>query len=166
MSRKAISLPVEDVRKAVECTDSALAASIHLGVTYTSFIRYAKKYGLYEPNQGGKGRAKPSKLRVPTENLLVNGKAVGSAHLKKRLLAEGIKKNECEECGQPPEHNGKPLVLQLDHVDGDALNNLLENLRILCPNCHTQTPTFCRGQYSNGRKRLSVCGEIGSTHQV
>ncbi len=48
--------------------------------------------------------------------------------------------------------NGLPLVLQLDHVDGDATNNQPANLRLLCPNCHSQTPTYTGKNRGNGRK--------------
>ena len=48
----------------------------------------------------------------------------------------------CELCDQGPIHNGKPLTLQVDHINGDSDNNLPSNLRLLCPNCHTQTDTF------------------------
>ena len=60
--------------------------------------------------------------------------------LRKRLLHE--RNYTCEECGIGNEHNGKPLSLELEHVDGNSLNNRIENLKILCPNCHSQTPTF------------------------
>lgn len=51
--------------------------------------------------------------------------------------------SKCEICGQIDTHNNKPLVLQLDHINGDSDNNLPENVRLLCPNCHSQTDTFC-----------------------
>ena len=58
-----------------------------------------------------------------------------------KLLFE-IKKNMCEICGQDTIWQGKSLTLHLDHKDGNKQNNELDNLRILCPNCHTQTETY------------------------
>lgn len=51
---------------------------------------------------------------------------------------------KCVDCGNEGVHNGKKLVLHLDHIDGNRFNNSFDNLRLLCPNCHTQTPTYCR----------------------
>ena len=59
-------------------------------------------------------------------------------------------KNECSICGIDPKWNDKPLILELNHIDGDTTNNERRNLRIVCPNCHSQTPTF-RGR-QNGKK--------------
>ena len=70
--------------------------------------------------------------------------------LKKRLIKEKILCEICYECGQPPIHNNKKLVLQLDHINGINTDNRLSNLRLLCPNCHSQTPTF------SGKKRNLV----------
>lgn len=155
MSRKALDITIDQVRAAVEATDSAYAASVHLNVTYSSFIRYAQKFGLYKTNMGGKGRSKPNPaLRTPSEELFQKGKKRSTTQVKNRLFAEGLKENRCEECDQEPMWNGKPLVMHLDHVDGDNTNNQIFNLRILCPNCHTQTSTYCRGQYRGGKKTL------------
>ena len=60
--------------------------------------------------------------------------------LKRRVLHES--NYRCKECGIGEEWQGKQLVLELDHIDGDNQNNKPENLRILCPNCHSQTHTF------------------------
>lgn len=62
--------------------------------------------------------------------------------VKKKLLQEKIFKYECVLCGIS-EWNGKLLVLHLDHIDGDSSNHLKSNLRFLCPNCHSQTDTYC-----------------------
>lgn len=62
--------------------------------------------------------------------------------LKNRLISEGVKKNECEVCNIS-EWNSKELIMQLDHIDGNSHNHLLDNLRLICPNCHSQTETYC-----------------------
>ncbi len=69
------------------------------------------------------------------------GNKADNRQLKAILIKEGVK-DQCVLCGQLPFHNGEVLVLQLDHVDGDSKNNVRKNLRILCPNCHTQTKTW------------------------
>lgn len=62
--------------------------------------------------------------------------------LKGKLLSEGVKTNKCEDCGIE-EWNGKTINMQLDHVDGNSHNHVLSNLKMLCPNCHSQTITYC-----------------------
>lgn len=76
------------------------------------------------------------------EILVPNSPYTNISQLKKRILKAGLLKYECECCGNAGEWNGKPLVLQLDHRDGDHSNHSIENLRFLCPNCHSQTDTF------------------------
>lgn len=68
--------------------------------------------------------------------------------LKKRLLKEKLLTNVCYTCGLKPLWNNKFLVLHLDHKNGDNRDNRLNNLRMLCPNCHSQTNTYC------GRNRI------------
>lgn len=62
-------------------------------------------------------------------------------HLKVRLLRLGLKDGRCEACGLNV-WRGKPLALALHHLNGDRLDNRIENLQILCPNCHSQTSNF------------------------
>ncbi len=73
---------------------------------------------------------------------LIRGSKVKSWSLKQKLFEFGFRVNECCLCGNNGMWNNKSLVLHLDHIDGDKRNNTLINLRILCPNCHSQTETF------------------------
>jgi Zn finger protein HypA/HybF involved in hydrogenase expression len=78
------------------------------------------------------------------DDLLIENSPYSSrARLKIRLIRSGKLKNECTECGQKPLWNDKHLTLELDHINGIYNDNRIENLRILCPNCHSQTPTSC-----------------------
>jgi len=76
------------------------------------------------------------------DEILIEESTFNRGHLKGRLLKAGVLKNQCSECPVSAEWNGKPIVLQLDHINGISNDNRLENLRILCPNCHSQTNTF------------------------
>lgn len=84
------------------------------------------------------------RVKKPLEEILVsNSSWLGTPQkLKKRLVNELGFEDKCSECGISCVYNGKPLTLQLDHINGDNRDNRLENLRILCPNCHSQTSTY------------------------
>nr|WP_246355414.1 HNH endonuclease signature motif containing protein [Nocardioides ungokensis] len=60
-------------------------------------------------------------------------------------------RGKCAICGQPSSWNGAPLALVLDHVDGDSENNRRENLRLVCPNCDSQLPTYKSRNKGRGR---------------
>jgi hypothetical protein len=90
---------------------------------------------------------------TPIEIYLVSGRRTNRTHLKQRLLAEGLKANRCERCGIESWH-GEPLSMALHHINGDGLDNRLENLALLCPNCHAQTPNLSGRNRKIGR--LSV----------
>lgn len=91
----------------------------------------------------GKGWSANKKLspKRPIEDYLDNKYQIKSSKLKARLIKEGLKLYICEIC-KLSEWLDKPLTLELDHIDGNHFNNNLKNLRILCPNCHSQTSTF------------------------
>jgi 5-methylcytosine-specific restriction endonuclease McrA len=78
---------------------------------------------------------------TPLEEMLRDGTRHGRWNLKRRLIAAGIKANVCEECGLT-EWCGRPIALELHHRNGVGRDNRLENLAILCPNCHSQTENF------------------------
>ena len=77
----------------------------------------------------------------PIEDLLVEGRRTQRLNLKRRLLREGLKEDRCEICGID-EWLGRPLAMALHHINGDPADNRIENLQLLCPNCHSQTPNF------------------------
>lgn len=66
----------------------------------------------------------------------------GAWKIKRRCIEFGLLRNECYTCSLPPTWNGMPIALQIDHENGDRHDNRLENLRILCPNCHSQTDSY------------------------
>jgi hypothetical protein len=86
-----------------------------------------------------------SGLRRPTplaEVLVKNSAYTNTGTLRKRLIKAGLKEACCESCGLR-EWLGVPIRLELDHINGDRRDNRIENLRILCPNCHSVTETWC-----------------------
>ena len=87
--------------------------------------------------------------RTKLEDILVKNSNFQSYKLKKRLFSAKLKKPRCELCGWAKKTADGRLPLELDHISGDSKDNRLENLRILCPNCHSLQPTH-RGRNRGG----------------
>jgi len=101
-------------------------------------------------NKGLKVKGVP---RIPLEKILVKGSSFQSFKLKQRLFTAKLKPRRCEECGWDKTSPDGRLPLELDHINGDSRDNRLENLRILCPNCHSLKPTH-RGRNSGKKARV------------
>ena len=89
-------------------------------------------------------------VRIPTTKVLVKGSLFQSYKLKQRLFKEGLKSPHCEQCGWAKRTETGHLPLEVDHINGDRTDHRLENLRILCPNCHSLTPSY---RYRRGKKK-------------
>lgn len=73
---------------------------------------------------------------------------------KNFIIRNKILEHKCQECGISEMYNNKPIVLHLDHINGNHHDNTITNLRFLCPNCHSQTSTYC-----SKKEFLCECGE-------
>jgi 5-methylcytosine-specific restriction endonuclease McrA len=133
----------EEIRRAYETGLSARQCWERFGCTRAAWADAVRR-----------GAIVPRARAMPIEALLVVGRRTQRGHLKFRLLAEGLKENRCELCGIDEWRDG-PLSLALHHINGDGRDNRLENLQLLCPNCHSQTDTF-GGRNGHRRKRGRV----------
>lgn len=141
---------LEELRMLCKTETSQASILRKLGYTnspgnYGTLKRLAEEFGLDLPDGSGTGHATQRVLRPLEEILVESSTYTNNQHLKNRVLNAGLLLNRCF-CGQGPEWNGKSLTLQLDHINGIHNDNRIENLRIICPNCHAQTQTFCKGK--------------------
>jgi hypothetical protein len=97
---------------------------------------------------------------VPLSSILVEGSTYSRAHLKARLFKAGLKTRRCEMCGQDEIWLGRRMALILDHINGVADDNRLENLQVVCPNCAATLDTHCGRQNRLDRGSCSClhCG--------
>lgn len=142
------------IRVCNESSSMAVACST-LGLSFTRFKEHAIKLGCYKPNQGNKTNPKGKKEKDITEYKSRSG-------IKVRIIKDKLIPIICDECKLEGIWNNKPIVLHLDHINGLANDHRLENLRFLCPNCHSQTNSY------TGRNINKPCrdGEIRKTRRT
>jgi hypothetical protein len=100
-----------------------------------------------------KGNLRPA---IPLEKILIAQSNYNRGQLKQRLIKDGKLQNICSECGLKPEWCGKKLIMILDHINGVSNDNRITNLRLLCPNCNSQSNTFA-GRNTKIRKPIYYC---------
>jgi len=91
---------------------------------------------------------------IPLEEILIENSTYYRGHLKDRLIKEQILEEKCNKCGMETEWQGEKLVLVLDHINGKNNDHRIDNLRLLCPNCNSQTKTFAGRNAHNGWEKL------------
>jgi len=140
------SWTVDQLKKAVKKSRSYRQILHYLnlkeaGGNYTQIKKYVKEYNLNIThlkgrgwNKGLRGIGKPRRL---LKDILLQDSDFQSYKLKNRLIKEGLKLPYCEECGWAKKTKNGRLPLELHHINGDARDHRLENLKILCPNCHS-----------------------------
>jgi hypothetical protein len=109
-----------------------------LGCKIDTLDSYLKKWGIeYKGNKGAKGYKTDNKRKSALD--YIKKPFLKTSLLRKKLIEDGLKEERCEICGLDMWLDQK-ITLELHHVDGNRYNNKLDNLQILCPNCHSMTP--------------------------
>ncbi len=129
------------------------------GQNYRTAKKYISAYALNISHFLGQryrfGKTGANRILRETSSLLIRNSPMGSKHIKTRVLRENLLIYKCADCGIS-DWKGKKLVLQLDHINGVNDDHRLENLQLLCPNCHSQTDTYCGRNVANRTQKLCV----------
>lgn len=130
------------IKEAIASSKSMMEAASKTSLNFKTFFKYAKILGVFTPNPSGKGIKKNKPYSIQTKDILEgNQPQFQTFKLLKRLFKENIKERKCEICNIT-HWNNQFAPLELDHIDGNPYNHNLDNLRVLCPNCHAQTSTY------------------------
>ena len=139
----------ESIKLAVERSKTLAEAQRNFfpKMNIKTFKKICKELGIFSPNQGKRGTTLedfPDLMEVRKNKFLLSleeNKFFQSSKLSKYLLRYGIKNRECEICGLSL-WNGREIPIEVHHKDGNKFNNSLDNLAMVCPNCHAQTETY------------------------
>jgi hypothetical protein len=151
-----------DVIEAVASSRSLAQALTKLGLApkggnYRTLKRHIKRLNLDTGHILGKGWSVGTgglRPRIPDNEVFVAGRRFDGQSLRKRLVANGLEE-KCSSCGGTA-WMGHPMPLEIDHIDGVNDNNVKENLRLLCPNCHALTPTYRGKNIQSAKERREL----------
>lgn len=139
--RNHMKVSIEQLREAVNSSQSMREAASKLPINFKTFRKYAKELGIYKTNQSGQGTSKPQP-KIDIDDILAGKHPQYHTYtLKNRLIIEKGWEHKCS-CCKNTEWNNLLIPIELDHIDGNPYNHEKDNLRFLCPNCHAQTPTY------------------------
>ncbi len=153
--------PVEDLKEALETSRSIRQALIKVGMkpegaNYTTIYKIIDEMNIDTSHMTGQGWNRGDIMglslfnTIPLEEILVeNSTYTNTQNLKKRIIAAGLKEHICEKCGLKT-WNDSEIALELNHVNGNRFDHRLENLQLLCPNCHAQTDNYRGKNIKNG----------------
>ena len=140
MARNDILEKKEEILRLIDEETPNYKIAEYLNCKVDTLKKYYKKLDIdYKGQQNKQGQQKGPNKYISAMDYINSGKPITSHKLKLKLIKDGIKECKCELCGVS-EWLGKPLPLELHHKDGNHYNNSLENLIILCPNCHSVQP--------------------------
>jgi len=129
----------QEIKKAVESCPTMAKAADSIGMSHTHFRRRAIEFGLYKKNPGRKGI--PRLAEKPQDEILIENIELAGKTIKKYILQKRLLDYSCGICGIS-DWLDKDISLEIDHINGIRTDNRIENLRFLCPNCHSQTEFF------------------------
>jgi 5-methylcytosine-specific restriction endonuclease McrA len=131
----------EQIMTMIQNNESKSSMCKELNCRPSTLDSYLKKLEIdYSGNQGLKGKKTDSKRRTALD-YIESGDIVQSHWLRIKLIQDGIKEHKCENC-KLIDWLGEKISLELHHIDGNRFNNQLDNLQILCPNCHSITDNY------------------------
>lgn len=163
-----LNIAKEEMAKIVESSHSIKECLEKMGCpsghgNYPTFYKYKRLYDLdtsHFTKREIKNVKNKGEYRPVADYKGENPASIKGNIFLKKLVKEGYKEYRCEKCGIK-EWNGEPISLQIHHIDGNHYNWDVENLMVLCPNCHSQTDNYCGKAVKREEKKKHFCTECG-----
>ena len=155
----------DELKEVIKCSKSyiEIIKTLKINKTYHTYLTKFVKDNNVDISHFERRKTKRNIEEILTKDSV----QASSTRIKQYLITNNKVKEECSLCNLPSEWNGKPLTLQLDHINGDHFDNRLENLRLVCPNCHSQTDTYTgRNLRTKQQNKCTKCDKLLRTDNV